>query len=217
MDPAVITASLVLGSAVATGGWYFYSAPIEEGTLNMQPYSIPENCDFAQVITRGFGRDGGGRSEDNQCSPVIHDLKFVGIVINAPKVVHFSTPDTEDDQNAIPVCGVISHDLGTFLGRKYSSLPETVIFVVTDVKSNDTWSGKIPGPQNLIPRPKPLHGEEKKFTLEEMKGRIHHEWFNPNLFNITGMQLRETEYLVYATVGPYKSNVVTIKTIKEKR
>lgn len=184
----------------------------------MRPYSIPENCDFAQVVARGFGRDGGGRSEDNQCSPVIHDVKFVGIVINAPKVVYFSTTDTEDDQNAIPVCGVIRHDLGTFLGGKNEiNLSETIVFVVTDTKSNDTWSGKIPGPQNLIPRPKPLHGEAKKFTLEEMKGRILGEAFNPNLFNITGMQLRETEYLVYATVGPYKSNVVTIKAIRERK
>jgi hypothetical protein len=206
-------ALLVLGISVAAG-LYFYHAPKVERTLSMQPYSIPEDCDFNQIIKRGFGRDGGGSSDKNQCTPDIHDLKFLGIVINAPKVIHFSSTDTEDNQNAIPVSGIISHDLGTYLDRN-TSLTRSVIIVVTDIKANETWSGKIPGPQNLVPRPKPLHGDDKKFTLEEMKGRILQQTFNPNLFNITGMELRETEYLVYATVGPHKSNVVAIKAIKE--
>ncbi|MBI3560409.1 MAG: hypothetical protein HY080_01640 [Gammaproteobacteria bacterium] len=182
----------------------------------MQPYSIPENCDFNQIIKRGFGRDGRGLPGENPCSPDIHDLKFVGIVINAPKEIRFSSTETEDDLNAIPVCGVQSHDAGTYIDRN-GSLNQSLIFVVTDIKANATWSGRIPGPQNLVPQPKPLHGEEKIFTREEMKGRIIRQRFNPNLFNITSMVLRETEYIVYATVGPYKSNVVTIKAIKERK
>ena len=137
----------------------------------MQPYSIPENCDFNQVINSGFGREGSGLPGKNQCTPNIHDLKYLGIVINAPKVINFNSTETEDNQNAIPICGIVSHDLGTYIDKN-SSLIRSVIIVVTDVKSNETWSGRMPGPQNLRPRPMPLHGKKKKFTPEEMKGRI---------------------------------------------
>lgn len=212
----VVATALLLVISVAAG-LYSYSSTKFERMLIMQPYSIPEDCDFSQVVARGFGRAGRGHFSENVCTPIIHDLKFVGIVINAPKVVHFITTSTEDGENAIPVSGLIRHDLGTFIGGKNElNLAETIVFVVKDTRTNDVWHGKIPGPQNLVPKPKPKDGNERKLTPEEMKGRILGEVFNPNLFDITSLQLRETEYLVYATVGPYKSNVVTIKTIKDK-
>jgi hypothetical protein len=37
------------------------------------------------------------------------------------------------------------------------------------------------------------------------------QWFNPNLTKVTSIPQEEGDYSVYATLGDYKSNTVTIK------
>lgn len=183
--------------------------------INMQPYTIPENCDFNAVIEGGFGRNGGGIRDSNSCSPEITGYDYAGIVINAPKEIIFSSESTENDENALPICGTFADALGTFVTNT-RSLVHSIVIVVVDTKTNQSWSGKIPEMQNQIRRPKGKNERKKPLTAEELKGRTIGGYFNPNLFNITSMPLRETEYIVYATVGPYKSNVVTIKATKSK-
>jgi len=181
-----------------------------------QPYKIPNDCNFTQVIESGFGRNGSGINQSNSCSPEIMDLNFNGIVINAPNEIIFDTDSTENNQNAIPLCGTYAHDMGVYIDTKKNFI-NSIIFVVVDTKTNETWSGQIPELQNLARKPKSISGDRKKLTLEEMKGRIIGGYFNPNIFNITSARLYETEYIVYATVGPYKSNAITIKATKRKQ
>ena len=182
----------------------------------MEPYSIPKNCNFDEIIRRGFGRDGSGQKDDTSCTPIINDENFLGIVINAPKKIDIYGPDQGENKTAFPVSGVIAHDLGLDLGGKgYQHLTNLMIIVIIDAHTNEVWHGRIPQMDHRIPPPPPKNGPKKPLTHEEMKGRIIEEVFNPNLLSITNMELRETEYLVYATLGPYKSNVASVQAKKK--
>ena len=180
-----------------------------------QPYKIPDSCDFTKVIDTGFGRNGTGINQSNSCSPEITDFDFVGIVINAPKKIQFDIESIDNNKIVLPICGAYAHDMGIYIDNKKNFL-NSIVFVVVDSKTNQVWSGQIPELQNLARKPKSISGDRKKLTLDEMSGRIIGGYFNPNLFNITDIPIFETEYIIYATVGPYKSNVITIKFTKKK-
>lgn len=194
--------------------YLFFVSDIIIPDVSMKPYVIPDNCDFNAVIEGGFGRNGGGIRDSNECSPKIINSDYAGIVINAPKEVFFTTNNTNNNENAIPICGTYADALGVF-SISTRSLVHSIVFVVVDAKTNQAWSGKIPEIQNKMPRPKGKHERQIPLAIEDLKGRTITGYFNPNVFNIISIPLYETEYIIYATIGPYKSNVVTIKLTKK--
>ncbi|GAB4229327.1 MAG: hypothetical protein OHK0028_03370 [Deltaproteobacteria bacterium] len=171
------------------------------------PYKIPEECDFRKVRERYV---------PNDCSPEIADREFRGIVINAPKNVTVGergAPPWSASALFVPLCGTYVHSLGVDIGLR-TDFAKSIVGVAVDAKTHRTFSGKIMVDESSR-RPDP--SPEKKLSPKEMEGRTIRGYFNANLGESLDLPDREAEYIVYATLGPYKSNVLRICVRKRIR
>lgn len=141
------------------------------------------------------------------CSPEITP-DFRGILLNAPKVVQFG-PDTKDPLFGgfarIFVCGVCQFDYD-YLGLGGSFIRAIQLFAV-NAKTHQVYPGRIPVGIEAAPARDPN---------DPAQNVVIGEWFNPNLTRITSLPEEEGDYLVYATLGEYKSNTVRIQ-LRRKR
>lgn len=179
-------------------------------------YALPENCDFEKIIQGDFGQkgkigrggfdlDGWGKHISSSCTPRITG---VGLVINAPRELVYPNNNANSKGNVLPVTGRIKHEISHRMD--VGDISESVVFVMIDSKTLDIGFGRIPPVQNAIPYNLPKRKEPPK------KGVIIGFAFTVNLLRICDMPLYETEYIVYAMVGPYKSNVMTINVTERK-
>ena len=53
-------------------------------------------------------------------------------------------------------------------------------------------------------------------THDDFKDRVITQYFNVNLVQVLGLPEAEADYHAYVTLGPYKSNVVTLQVRKKK-
>ena len=86
---------------------------------------------------------------------------------------------------------------------------EAIVFVAVDARTHETYSGRMQAARGT-PEEKP-GPEEFGLTDEDLKDRVYVRYFNPNLAEVLELPGAEGEYLVHATLGPYKSNVVRIR------
>lgn len=194
----------VIGCQPDHGGVFQVSSDTDQtqqGGPDKKAFHLPENCDFTRVK---------GLYTKNECTPQIKDLNFRGIVINAPREVSFKKGATETPFGGfskIPICGRYIHDLSVPLplGRTFE---ESMIFVAVDARTNKAYSGKIQFKGTPVP---PSISEDKKTDKKDLSKRSIGGYFNPNLSEIVDIPVQEGEYLVYVTLGSYKSNVVRIK------
>lgn len=146
--------------------------------------------------------------ESYSCSPEITSDDFRGILLNAPKVVQFG-PDTKDPRFGgfarMYVCGVCRFDLN-YLGLGGTFVSAIRLFAV-NAKTHQVYPGGIP--MGIRPRPPP----DPNDPAEDV---VIAEWFNPNLTRVMDIPEEEGDYLVYATLGEYKSNTVRIQ-LRRKR
>lgn len=171
------------------------------------PYRIPEECDFRKVRERYV---------PNDCSPEIAARDFRGIVINAPKVVTIGERGDLPWSGSVlfvPLCGTYVHSLGNDIGLR-TDFAKSVLGVAVDARTHRTFSGKIMSDES--PR-RPDPSPEKRLSPKEMEGRTIKGYFNANLGESLRLPDSEAEYIVYATLGPYKSNVLRIRVQKRSR
>jgi hypothetical protein len=146
---------------------------------------------------------------EGACSPVIEEGP--GIAINAPAEVTFSTGAFLDPRDArFIVCGASQFVYDT-LGFG-SSFADHVSFVAVDARTHQSYAGVMePNVPNAIPPPADL----PRPTTDHSQSTIG-EWFRTNLAAIMRLPAVETEYVVYAALGPHRSNTLTVKVVKRK-
>jgi len=150
------------------------------------------------------------------CTPKIpnDDLDWRGILLSAPSQSLF-TPGQHDyltgSFGPVQVCGISCFKYDT-LGLNGDFL-EKIVLVATDTQSHAVFSGRMQvamnGPAGGNPGPQTFG-----LTHDDLKDRVTVEYFNPNLAYVLHLPEAEAEYLVHATLGPYKSNVVRVRVKK---
>jgi hypothetical protein len=181
-------------------------APMSSADLS--GFILPE-CDFAALETNTGGQ--------NECSPISviqpFDSEFRGIVINGPKQMVW--PKGAEPQEAGPWGS--TRGPARLMIAGYYRLPEStlgldgefknqVLFVAVNQTTHMAYSGKVPKFGKRYKR------KDDRFS-ENDPNRIKGGAVNADLVNICGVPITNATYTVYATLGEYKSNVLTIKTV----
>ena len=144
------------------------------------------------------------------CTPKLED--GLGIAINAPIEVTFSNEGTlkRNDCHFI-VCGASRFVYDT-LGYG-SAFADQITFVAVDQTSQIATSGVM---EPNVPNPIPPPPDIPKSTTDHSKSTIG-EFFRTNLVDIMTLPAVETDYVVYAAFGPYRSNTLTVKVRKREQ
>ena len=158
---------------------------------------MPSDADFDQVSI--------GSYEDNLCTPDLYqDFEFRGIRVSAPqRVALVGKPDGFGNFARVLVCGAYQLD-SNYLGLQEQFRPH-LLFVAVDARTHEVRAGKLPiqpPRRRLLPQ---------GLTDADWEGRSVIEFFNPNLVSVCGLPPRETQYIVYVSLGGYISNVVRIR------
>ncbi len=146
---------------------------------------------------------------DCSCNPELGD--GLGIAINAPIEVTFSNEGTLDRRDCqFIVCGASRFVYNT-LGHG-SNFADHISFVAVDQTSQVATSGVMePNVPNSIPPP----ADMPKSTTDHSKTTIG-EVFRTNLAEIMTLPAVETDCVVYAALGSFRSNTLTVKVRKRK-
>ena len=81
-----------------------------------------------------------------------------------------------------------------------------ILFVAVNQTTNAVYSGKVPKFGKRYKR------KDDRFS-ENDPNRMRGGAVNADIVNICGVPIENATYTVYATLGEYKSNVLTIKTV----
>ena len=137
-----------------------------------------------------------GSYMDYKCSPDIDEPDFLGIKINAAKVVTFVPGRTNPINGAfarVIVCGAYSFTYTT-LGLN-GDFANSIVLMAVDKKSGTEYNGTMPGVENAEPEPANPDGNQ---TVEDFAGDIVGGYFNPNLAVVMNLPEKEADYIVYA-------------------
>jgi hypothetical protein len=162
-----------------------------------------EDRDFDQVQAGSF--------LSCRCSPDLGgDRAFRGIRLAAPRRVLFTEGERADPIDSsfarVIVCGSSLFDAG-YLGLGQRFLPY-VVLVAVDAATHRAFAGTM---TPVVPTWEP------ELPPEALAGRTIGNYFNPNLAAALGLPEAEAEYLVYATLGAYVSNVVRVGVRRRER
>ena len=141
-------------------------------------------------------------------------LSGVGIAINAPREVQFSNGPHLDPEDAQFIVCMASNFVYDTMGYG-SSFIESVTLVVVDTHTHQEYSGlaalatRDNGMDNLEPFPSDL----PRPTTDHSNTTIG-EVLRGNLAQFIRLPAVETEYVVYAAFGPFRSNSLTVKVVR---
>ncbi|MCA9727304.1 MAG: hypothetical protein KC729_06440 [Candidatus Eisenbacteria bacterium] len=159
-----------------------------------------------------------GSFSDYPCSPEPADEDQIGILLAAPDTVSYmpGTPFANDTAFArVLVCGYYYLPMNTL--NLDGDLVEKIVFVAVDAESNRSFTGTMAeeSPEEPMPDPEPSDeeppGPDELVSLPTPADEPIGGWFNPNLADILGLPEGAATYTVYAFLGPYRSNTVTIR------
>ena len=145
----------------------------------------------------------------NGCSPEVEDPEFRGLVLAAPESVRYTPGRSNPLTGAfapVIVCGTYVLAYGA-LGLD-GDFVDAMVFVAVDDDRRETFSGRITGVENEIPAPSVF--DTSDLTPADFAADVVTGYFNPNLATILSLPERPADYVVYAVLGPYESNRVTI-------
>lgn len=178
-------------------------------------YEIPENCDFMAISNDHTG--------ENECAPKLldrHFSEFSGILINGPKEVVWDRDISPEDAPEGPwggTSGPIRLMIAGLARLKYSTLDldgdfsGEVLVVAVDQKTAQIYSGKMPQAE-FLPEPGIEMDETESVMTETDRTMLVNSTFNLDLVHDLDLPIANAVYSVYATLGQYKSNVLTIRT-----
>lgn len=175
-------------------------------------YELPENCDFFNV--------GNNSSQEFDCSPQLKDRhfsKFQGLLINGPNQITWPknidpheallTPKgNSDSPTRLMISGLLKVPYNT-LGLA-GDLNHHVVLVAINQKSAETYSGRMLR-FGFTRRPDMPSYIETQANLDSK------QYFNIDLVQNLKLPIADATYTVYATLGEYTSNILTINTSVE--
>jgi hypothetical protein len=143
-------------------------------------------------------------------------ISGVGIAINAPREVQFSEGPLLSPKDAQFIVCVATQFVYDMMGYG-SSFMDYLTLVVVDARTHEEYSASallaestnirdnyLPPPSDM-PQPKTDHTNT---TIGEV--------LRVNLAKIIDLPAVETEYIIYASLGPYRSNTLTVKLVRRK-
>jgi hypothetical protein len=175
--------------------------------MNGTLYTLPTECDFRAV--------GNNAEEEFDCSPQLLDRyfsPFQGLLINGPKDVTWPKDFDEDNININPmgdtsgpfklmIAGLVKLPYNTMDLR--GNFGKHIVLIAINQKTAQPYSGKMSvigitddGPDIDTAG----YGDSKQY-------------FNIDLVQNLEIPITNATYTVYATLGDYKSNVLTVQTI----
>jgi len=181
---------------------------IENKTL----YDLPLDCDFFAI--------GNNDSIEYDCSPKLTDRffsDFKGILINTQSEIIWPDNASKDDYSSFPngnnnspfklMLAGLAHVPDSVIKNNLDIAFE-VLIVAVNQKTAQSYSGKMIklGDIGAIPELEPDIGDDISPDIT----RKH--FFNIDLVENLGLPISNAAYIVYATLGEYKSNVMTVRT-----
>lgn len=176
-------------------------------SMNDQLYVLPQDCDF-------------NAGDMRTCAPQLlppYSNPFRGILINGPKIVEWPKNDSPDNYMLDPFGRTMGSpfilNISGLYQLPYATLGLSgdfsyeILVVAVNEKTSEVYKGKMErvGDVSILPE---LPSDEVND-----KNRISSSHFYLDLVNDLDIPITSAAYIVYATLGEYKSNVLTIKTI----
>lgn len=170
-------------------------------------YELPRDCDFLSV-----GVNDATRSD---CSPRLKGgitTKYKGIAINAPESIVWPKDFDVAGMMTSPSGEVVDSPL-KFIVAGVARLPSNtlglagrfghdVLVVAVNQETGQPYSGTMKG---MGDRPTPGNGGNNDESAAVKS------YFNLDLVHNLGVPIADGTYTVYATLGEYKSNVLTVE------
>jgi hypothetical protein len=154
-----------------------------------------------------FAKIEPGSGEPNECTPQVAK-DFIGIRIAAPETVIY-TPGARDQFTGafakVMICGV--YQFNDYFLQEYGNPVKNASLVAVDAVSHQVYTGKM---THGHPEVRPPGPPSPRRTADELKDSFEEGWFNENLLDYLPLPEALATYQVYLTLGPEKSNVVTI-------
>ncbi|VAW59612.1 hypothetical protein MNBD_GAMMA08-2634 [hydrothermal vent metagenome] len=159
--------------------------------LAVKDYVIPKNCNFNNIELPFFS---------NECSPRIKGLN-TGLIINAPSKVKITKNFT------LNIASTYSHKpiIDLHLSKP---LRNSIVFIAVNIETHIPFSGTVEDDDMEIDPP-----DNEPVDPEILKDKIIGGYVNIDLISVLGIPASPSKYIVYATVGPYKSNVIEIELV----
>ncbi len=185
--------------------------------MENQLYTIPSNCDFEKIYN--------GVADKNECSPKLKNKfssEFEGILVNGPLNTIWSNNETSDNFPIGPwgeTDGPLRLMIAGLVRAPYKTLglngdfSDEVLLVAVDINTAKTYTGKMPQAEFL---PVPEDDQPQRTRSQAEKDALVTCYFNLDLVADLGLPIADANYHVYATLGEYKSDVLTIKTNVKK-
>ena len=151
---------------------------------------------------------------DTRGTPEI--ISGVGIAINAPREVQFSEGPRLSPKDAQFIVCVATRFVYDMMGCG-SSFMDHLTLVVVDARTHQEYSASAlladnsSIRDNLEPFPSDMAEPETAHTNTTIG-----EFLRANLAKMIDLPAVETEYIVYASLGPYRSNTLTVKLVRRK-
>ena len=151
---------------------------------------------------------------DTRGTPEI--ISGVGIAINAPREVQFSEGPRLSHKDAQFIVCVATRFVYDMLGYG-SDFMDHLTLVAVDARSHQAYSASALLAENsnigetLVPFPSDMPGPETDDTNTTIG-----EFLRANLAKMIDLPAVETEYIIYASLGPYRSNTLTVKLVRRK-
>jgi len=167
-------------------------------------------ADASNQTDERFARFEGDLFEEWEGTPEV-DPMFRGLKIAGPKnvLISESWPGAEDGIfGPLVIAGtyMVGDELPAEIGRP----EDEIVLVAIDQQSNEAFSSDMGGEGDPA---EPPEGFEQG---EPEAGVVTQGYFNPNLFEFLHLPFKETKYVVYATLGPHRSNALEIDVRKAR-
>jgi hypothetical protein len=185
---------------------------VRSGSLSPAP-SISEGVMSKRFSDPAFEGVIPGSLLSYPCSPVIDDfdVDFRGILLNAPKEVYLDA--VAQGPPPVVVCGTYAFDWN-YLDLEGEFL-ESISLVVVDEDTNESRSAAMQTMQNPSVKPRML--EQEGLDPSDFEGRVIEKHFNPDLGELLDLPRKPATYVIYATLGTYKSNVVRVRVVNRSK
>jgi hypothetical protein len=143
-------------------------------------------------------------------------LSGVGIAINAPREVQFSEGPRLSHKDAQFIVCVATRFVYDMLGYG-SDFMDHLTLVVVDARTHQEYSASalLAEDSNIGENLKPPPSDMPRSKTDHTNTTIG-EFLRANLAKMIDLPAVETEYIVYASLGPYRSNTLTVKLVRRK-
>lgn len=172
-------------------------------------YELPD-CEFVE-----------GRQ--SRCMPQLtpkYGNPFRGILINGPKVVTWPKNDSPDNYMKGPFGNTMEGPFGAYIAVLYmlpyatlnldGDFSDEILVVAVNQKTQHVYKGK----QRRYGFKPPKHKDLSPEVIEAMRrDDSRGSDFGVSLIDDLEIPIANATYTVYATLGEYKSNVLTIQTV----